>query len=98
MMDIWSAEGIQQGAVIATFLFSNTYASVLERILTRLQEVSRESQVWVILNDMTATVPIHLAAQAFTIFTEELATLNICTLPRKMDRSVGDSDLCQHTS
>ena len=82
-MVIWSAKGIQQGDVIATFLFSNTYAPILERILTRLQDLSPDAQLWAILDDTTATIPVQLAVQAFQIFTVELATINIRTAPRK---------------
>ena len=80
---ILSAEGIQQGDVIATFLFSNTYGPLLERILLRLQALSREAQVLAILDDITATFPVQLAAQAFAIFTEELSMINIRTVARK---------------
>ena len=80
---ILSAEGIQQGDVIATFLFSNTYGPLLERILLRLQALSREAQVWAILDDITATFPVQLAAQAFAIFTEELSMINIRMVARK---------------
>ena len=38
-----SAEAVQQGDVIVTFLFSNTYGPLLERILFRLQALSTEA-------------------------------------------------------
>jgi hypothetical protein len=42
-----------------------------------VQELSRESQLWALLDGITTTVPVHLAAQTFVIFTEELVNINI---------------------
>ena len=80
---IWSREGIQQGDVIATFLFSNIYAPILENIYRRASPLCSTMQLFAILDDITFTAPVHLLSAIFAICTEELSTINIRTVPRK---------------
>ena len=80
---IWSREGIQQGDVIATFLFSNIYAPILENIYRRASPLCSTMQLFAILDDITFTAPVHLLSAIFVICTEELSTINIRTVPRK---------------
>ena len=74
---IWSREGIQQGDVIATFLFSNLYSRVLQNIYDRAASLCPSFQLFAILDDITSTAPVQLLATIFGICTEELIAVNI---------------------
>ena len=54
---IWSRKGIQQGDVIATFLFSDIYAPILENIYRRTSPLCSTMQLFAILDDITFTAP-----------------------------------------
>ena len=89
---IWSREGVQQGDVIATFLFSNTLAPTLYNIYTRITPLCPTAQLLAILDDITLTGPVHLTTTFFQICTEELASLGIRTVPRKSHVLVNPQD------
>ena len=80
---IFSREGVQQGDVIATFLFSLVFQPVLHRIYDRAHTLCPTIQVFAILDDITMTAPINLLQMMYTICTEELLLINIRTVPRK---------------
>ena len=80
---ILSREGVQQGDVIATFLFSLVFQPVLHRIYDRAHALCSTIQVFAILDDITMTAPINLLQTVYTICTEELLHINIRTVPRK---------------
>ena len=80
---IWSREGVQQGDVIATFLFSNLYSPALENIYRRASTLCPTIQLFAILDDITFTAPVQLLQNIFRICSEELSSINIRTVPRK---------------
>ena len=90
---ILSREGVQQGDVIATFLFTLLYAPVLLSIFNRMHSLCSSIQLFAILDDITFTGPAHLSAIMFDICTQELATINILTVPRKSHLLVNEADL-----
>ena len=92
---IWSREGVQQGDVLATFLFANVFAPILGKIYTRVILLCPSFQLFAILDDITMTAPVHLLGRMFQICTEELAMVNIRTVPRKTRILIVQHDL-QH--
>ena len=89
---IFSREGVQQGDVIATFLFSLVFQPVLERIYVRASALCNTIQVFAILDDITMTAPVHLLQQIYLICTEELGVINIATVPRKSHALINERD------
>ena len=89
---IWNREGVQQGDVIATFLFSNTLAPTLYNIYTRITPLCPTAQLLAILDDITLTGLVHLTTTFFQICTEALASLGIRTVPRKSHVLVNPQD------
>ena len=91
---ILSREGVQQGDVIATFLFTLIYGPVLHNIFTRMHAICSSIQLFAILDDITFTAPTTLASRMFAICTEELASINISTVPNKTHLLINASDRC----
>ena len=71
------------GGVIATFLYTLLYGSVLLNIFQRMHALCSIIQIFAILADISYTADAHLASEMFTICTPELATIRIVTVPRK---------------
>jgi len=89
---ILSREGVQQGDVIASFLFTLLYGPVLHNIFTRMHAISNSIQLFAILDDITFTAPANLSSIMFTICTEELSRVNITTVPRKSHLLINEMD------
>ena len=70
---IMSREGVQQGDVIASFLFTLLYAPVLLNIFNRIHALCSSVQLFAILDDITFTGPAHLSEEMFKICSQELA-------------------------
>ena len=75
---------MQQGDVIATFLFSLVFQPVLQHIFTRAHALCSTVQVFAILGDVIMTAPIHVLEAIYQICSEELLSINIRTVPRKL--------------
>ena len=90
---VFSREGMQQEDVIAWFLFSNTLAPALTNIYQRVLPLCSTVQLLAILDDITLTGPVQLAAQFFQMCTEELAVLGIRTVPRKSYLLINPQDI-----
>ena len=88
-----SREGVQQGDVIASFLFTLLYAPVLLNIFNRIHALCSSVQLFAILDDITFTGPAHLSEEMFEICSQELASVNILTVPRKTHLLINDSHL-----
>ena len=91
---ILSRAEVQQGCVIATFLFTLIYGPVLHNIFTRMHAICNSIQLFAILDNITFTAPTNLASRMFAICTEELAAINISTVPNKTHMLINISDRC----
>ena len=80
---IWSSQGVQQGDVLSSFLFSIILNPILEIIETTLAEYDPRAQVLAILDDITINIGAASAALAFETATAALRDINIQTVPRK---------------
>ena len=90
---IMGREGVQQGDVIANFLFTLLYALVLLNIFNRMHTLCSSVQLFAILDEITFTGPAHLSERMFEICTEELVAINILTVPRKTLLLINNSHL-----
>ena len=80
---IWSSQGVHQGDVLSSFLFSIILNPILEIIETTLAEYDPRAQVLAILDDITINIGAASAALAFETATAALRDINIQTVPRK---------------
>ena len=74
---------MQQGDILATFIFSNVFAPVLKKIISRAILLCLTFQLFAILDEITFTAPVQLLHDIFRICSEELSSINIRTVPKK---------------